>query len=102
MQPKMGIWGYGAFPGDFSGNQEWNAYGLPSVYYLSSLKVSGSQRLQRAGQQRAPDEAREEFGATFVLGGVGAATWREDDRGRARDHTQVGFSSVGLVAINYR
>ena len=50
-------------------------------------KVSGSQRLQRA-QQRTPDETREEFGAAFVLGSVGASTWREDDRGRARDHTQ--------------
>ena len=32
VQPKAGIWGYGAFPGDLSDNQEWNAYGLPSVY----------------------------------------------------------------------
>ena len=40
------------------------------------------------GQCRAPDEAREEFGEAFVSGSVGASTWREDDRGRARDQIQ--------------
>ena len=48
-------------------------------------RAAGQQQQQ---QGRAPDEAREEFGEAFVLGGIGASTWREDDRGRARDHTQ--------------
>ena len=42
----------------------------------------------QSGGHRAPEEAREEFGEAFVAGSIGASTWREDDRGRARDHTQ--------------
>ena len=55
------------------------------VTYRRAAGQAGQQQQQ---QGRAPDEAREEFGEAFVLGGIGASTWREDDRGRARDHTQ--------------
>ncbi len=38
--------------------------------------------------KRTPEEVRDEFCSAFISGPVGAVTWREDDRGRARDHTQ--------------
>ena len=44
------------------------------------------------GGQRLPEEAREEFGEAFVLGSIGASTWREDDRGRARDGCQMAIA----------
>ena len=50
--------------------------------------VGGAGQNGQSGGHRAPEEAREEFGEAFVAGSIGASTWREDDRGRARDHTQ--------------
>ena len=63
-------------------------------------KVTPSRRAGlSSGGQRGHEEAREEFGEAFVSGRIGASTWREDDRGRARDHTQVdiGIALTGLV-----
>ena len=51
-----------------------------------SKKVSGSS-IHTDGN-RDPVEARDEFSNSFIVGAIGRASWREDQRGRVRDHTQ--------------
>lgn len=45
-------------------------------------------KLDNYGLTHSPTETEEEFCRNFINGKIGNHTWREDQRGRARDHTQ--------------
>eukprot|EP00095_Tigriopus_kingsejongensis_P002498 maker-scaffold64_size435223-snap-gene-2.30 protein:Tk02498 transcript:maker-scaffold64_size435223-snap-gene-2.30-mRNA-1 annotation:"low quality protein: transcriptional adapter 2-beta" len=84
----------GGFP--VLGNTEWSA--RECLHLLDSAEQYGygnwedvSQKIAKLdgrSSSRSSDEVKGEFCQRFIEGTLGLKTWNEDDRGRARDHTQ--------------